>query len=229
MKTSIYISIFGLIPLLMCAQEIACNSLVTSNNLIELAPMQENVLFSFNNIASNAIEVSQNVYVNQWVSFDDSSVVNDINNTLQSTSNGSGLSTYIYPSQTYELSIEYNGSTIPQDYSLQCYYNIYTGSDTCQIPFMLNFTTTMTIDHFEDNKIKIFPNPFNDYITIKNIPANCELSLVDVSGKTIFKIHSKETNHKLNLSSLNKGLYFMEIKGLNFKERIGYKKVLKLK
>ena len=124
---------------------IYCDSLITANATIQLQQFQDTVHFSFNNIASNAIFISQNNYVFQWISLEENEAIDTIELQLIT----SGLLTYVYPSQTLRLDIHYKTETIPDNYSVQAFYNIYTGTveGTCQIPFTLSFIKdTNTID-----------------------------------------------------------------------------------
>lgn len=82
-----------------------------------------------------------------------------------------------------------------------------------------------------DNKIKVYPNPFNSEIHLK-IPSNkldaiSKIKLVDITGKVILEeaFNSNIMSLKLD-STLSKGLYFLQI--LNFDNQIVYtQKVIK--
>ena len=52
--------------------------------------------------------------------------------------------------------------------------------------------------------IKIYPNPFDQYLNIENLKN--DLLLFDINGRQI-KINIK--NNKINTSHLNKGIYFL--------------------
>jgi hypothetical protein len=67
------------------------------------------------------------------------------------------------------------------------------------------------------DKIKISPNPAQDWITI-NLPDNQQNSitveLVSSLGETVFT-KSITNNEKIDISHLSNGLYFIYIKGNN--------------
>lgn len=230
MKIIITILTLGLIFNMSFAQEVLhCDSLTTPNFNIHLTPMQDSVLFSYSNIASDSIYFSQNYYVSQWVSISDHSIVDTIINTLQ-WSSGFGLPTYVSPSQIYKLVINYTGSSIPHNYSLQCYYNILETSsgNTCQIPFTLNFETTTSIITFNEKRVNIYPNPINDFTVISLLPTNSEISIFDFSGRLISKYYSTEKEKRLNLSNLNIACYMMVIRDRDDGKIIDYRKIIKL-
>jgi len=63
-----------------------------------------------------------------------------------------------------------------------------------------------------DLKLELFPNPFNNFITIKNIRKNCMLRIIDLTGKVIFKQEIKSQNAlQINTDQILKGLYILQI------------------
>ncbi|HEY0262103.1 MAG TPA: S8/S53 family peptidase, partial [Chitinophagales bacterium] len=72
-----------------------------------------------------------------------------------------------------------------------------------------------------DNTFRVYPNPFRDELTIylqKSAPENLKIELFDISGKRAFSQGFSFTNNKqfmetLNLSSLEKGVYILRVKG----------------
>ena len=76
-----------------------------------------------------------------------------------------------------------------------------------------NFTTKQEVSISENKiKIKIFPNPAKDYITI-----NCEnylnnnYNLIDLSGKILKSGKIENRNQLIDITNLNSGIYFVEI------------------
>ncbi|MCP4910774.1 MAG: T9SS type A sorting domain-containing protein [Bacteroidetes bacterium] len=229
MKKIINIFLLVLIYSTSIAQALHCDSLTTPNSTIQLIPMQDSTLFSYSNIASDSISFSQSYYVAQWVSVAEHSVVDTIINTLQWSSTGSGLPTYLYPSQIYKLDIVYNVSSIPPNYSLQCYYNIYEPffGNTCQIPFTFDFGTT-SIDNPNNEKVNAYPNPVKDYYIINKLPVNCEIFILDLTGRVILNYQTMEKEKRLNLSYLRKGCYLIEVRNTTIGKTIHKSKIIKL-
>lgn len=60
--------------------------------------------------------------------------------------------------------------------------------------------------------VKLYPNPFTDHVFISNINSNDPVSVSDVSGRLITLSHQLINNstRKLNLQSLQPGLYFIK-------------------
>lgn len=63
-----------------------------------------------------------------------------------------------------------------------------------------------------DFSIKVFPNPVVDILWIDASNRQIEFSIWDTNGKLII---SKQQNKEINLSALNKGIFFIEIRDLN--------------
>lgn len=63
----------------------------------------------------------------------------------------------------------------------------------------------------EANKLetKIFPNPVNDVLNITKVSNNATFTIYNVAGQFISK--GKVINNKVNVSSLAKGVYFIEV------------------
>ena len=63
----------------------------------------------------------------------------------------------------------------------------------------------------EANKLgtEIFPNPVNEVLNITKVSNNATFTIYNVAGQFISK--GKVTNNKVNVSSLAKGVYFIEI------------------
>ena len=71
--------------------------------------------------------------------------------------------------------------------------------------------TSLNTEIFEDEILKIFPNPTKDFVSIKlenNLPS--ELILMDVSGKILLqKIFTNSSN--INLSNFNNGIFLVSV------------------
>lgn len=73
-------------------------------------------------------------------------------------------------------------------------------------PFILGTLSTQ-----ENNKlgVNIFPNPVNDVLNITKVSNNATFAIYNVAGQFISK--GKVINNKVNVSSLAKGVYFIEV------------------
>ena len=111
-------------------------------------------------------------------------------------------------SSTFYLSGNYLNRTVFGTDSINAFgnYDIYLAKyylDTLQIGPNAVLSTDNIID------IKIYPNPFNDYLTVE-LPENvsiAQLQIFDVSGKEIKTKSTLESFSQVNLSDLERGHY----------------------
>lgn len=75
--------------------------------------------------------------------------------------------------------------------------------------------TALNIEDVENNNnISIFPNPAKDFVFVKT-PSNKEgfkVVFFDVLGKQVIKESINKTNNQINVSSLSKGIYIINVK-----------------
>ena len=57
------------------------------------------------------------------------------------------------------------------------------------------------------NTVSIYPNPSNGVISIKKLPVNCEMKIIDISGRLVLKQKLLKGTHTLDLDYLEKGSY----------------------
>lgn len=71
---------------------------------------------------------------------------------------------------------------------------------------------SLGINEFLDEDIEVFPNPVSNSLYIEtSIGQNLDYSLFDISGKKVLNGITKERLNKLNVKSLAKGVYFLNI------------------
>jgi hypothetical protein len=73
----------------------------------------------------------------------------------------------------------------------------------------VNVISTGIIDVAKGSNFVIFPNPANEKVKIQTKENYTSANIIDVTGKTV-KQFSKSKN-EVDISSLNKGVYFMQI------------------
>lgn len=87
-----------------------------------------------------------------------------------------------------------------------------------------NVTGVLGIDEENFNATSIYPNPFQDVISIKSNSLVKKISVVDILGKTVLvKANGAESIKEINLQALSKGLYFLTLEG-----DANQKKIIKL-
>jgi hypothetical protein len=106
---------------------------------------------------------------------------------------------------------------VVQDYYLA--KNNVTAPDTL---FIINDKAYNTILSFimepadvkqiQDEKFKIYPNPFSDTFKIENYEWTIfEFDIINITGTVIYKSGAVNKTTELNLSFLDKGLYFLRL------------------
>jgi len=88
---------------------------------------------------------------------------------------------------------------------------------------LLNFSTTGILDEDAINDISIYPNPTTGIITIGNLEGfkNLQgLEITNITGKIVFQseITNYQSSIEIDLSQLEKGVYFINFKGKDFNQ-----------
>lgn len=79
-------------------------------------------------------------------------------------------------------------------------------------------STSSVIDNVLTDEINLYPNPANDYVMIKNLPAGtANFMISDICGR-IFRKIEVENNEQVPLTGLKTGLYFYRIEGSNIRK-----------
>lgn len=73
------------------------------------------------------------------------------------------------------------------------------------------YLDNLSLQNEKINQIAIYPNPSNDYFSIKGID-HSEVKIKNSEGRVI-KIIDYNPNEKLSINDLDKGIYFIDIKG----------------
>jgi uncharacterized Ntn-hydrolase superfamily protein len=112
----------------------------------------------------------------------------------------------------------------PADKSSNLYINIIIGEgpagfepiDSLQTRFnLIQACTTVGINQVQANgKIKVYPNPFNNYMDIEFSESNTgiEISIFDLQGKIIYNQPTKDKSIRITTTDYACGIYFLEIK-----------------
>ena len=88
--------------------------------------------------------------------------------------------------------------------------------------WLLTLSNNSFIPNSENNKIQIYPNPTKNIIQIKNNSEIEKITIFDYLGKVI--LTQTQNNNEINVESLSKGIYLIEIQLEN--EKV-YKKFIK--
>lgn len=92
------------------------------------------------------------------------------------------------------------------------------------ITHTFNVSGALGIDDEDFNTTSVYPNPFNDAVTISSNSFIKKATVVDILGKTVKTIESQSENiTEVNLETVSNGLYF-----LTLESDAGQKKTIKL-
>lgn len=71
-------------------------------------------------------------------------------------------------------------------------------------------TGTTNIDEIND-EFKIYPNPAGTYVIVKNIKSQAEyVELIDITGRTLKQFKIDNSEYKIQVSDLQRGVYFIK-------------------
>jgi len=118
------------------------------------------------------------------------------------------LGTYVWPNayigQTYDQEINYLKNWISQRLAWMDLNMIGNG----------NNCTTTTKEVLEVNNLKVYPNPFNEYLSFEMIDNQLiNIEIFDVLGKRVAMLNSDNVNtfYQINTNNLQPGIYFYTI------------------
>ena len=96
-------------------------------------------------------------------------------------------------------------------------YWVITTKDNCYQKTYYNSVLSNEDITFENSKISVYPNPFNNSITISSEMSleNATIELSTLSGEIVGVFVGGNTETQLNLSHLSTGLYFLNVKKNN--------------
>lgn len=74
-------------------------------------------------------------------------------------------------------------------------------------------STALSVNEFEKSGLQMYPNPVLDFITLQN-PENIKInnySVLDMNGRVLLSKPYSVSNEVIDLSSLSKGIYFIQL------------------
>jgi len=125
---------------------------------------------------------------------------------------------------TTATSMSLSGLSENTSYSMAVKAKDATGSSSALSP-VLSVKTPAIISGMEENRevINIYPNPANNWITVETNSDSQVVTITDLQGKLILTKPISGYTNRLNLSSLNQGVYILEVRSDKF---IRYKKLI---
>ena len=84
-------------------------------------------------------------------------------------------------------------------------------------PICRAYANNLSIKNYKfDIKTAIYPNPSEDFIKLKGLD-NIPIFITDILGKTVLEISNYKNEDKIDISKLEKSIYFIRSKNLDFK------------
>lgn len=130
----------------------------------------------------------------------------ELGSSVANTAIGKGYITFqIKPKPGYAV-----GDIIPNTASIYFDFNPAIVTNT----FNTEFVSTLSVSNFENESFTVYPNPTNGLVSIKlkdNTTVIDQIIVCDVLGKKVKTKSFKSSNVMLDLSDLNKGVYFIKL------------------
>jgi uncharacterized repeat protein (TIGR01451 family) len=158
----------------------------------------------------------------------DTLVAEVFNNPAKPTINwvlGDLLSNYQYGNQWYFNQLELSGDT-QSLFSPQTsgnYTVVHTDSNGCSSQPSEPFDFHLSLNKIDISKMRIYPIPFKDILSIESDRNIESVVITDAMGKTVFEEYSRDKNKiEINTSLLSSGLYYirMNLNNLTFKYKV---------
>jgi hypothetical protein len=149
-------------------------------------------------------------------------VVNSLPNIISSTSNtllcvGQSATLTSTGANSYTWSTTENTTSIAVSPTIQTTYTVIgtdvNGCSNSSIVTQSVSLCTVINQLINESSVSVFPNPFNDVITIRNSFENYNIIIVDVLGKVVFEKQTLTTETNIDLSELKTGFYHLVVKG----------------
>ena len=91
------------------------------------------------------------------------------------------------------------------------FYSKETPSDTSFLDIVFDIAT-VGVEDYDAGNIRLFPNPANSYLNIdvQDI-ASAQMRMINIEGKELKRAFLNEGNNRLDVATLNRGIYILEI------------------
>jgi hypothetical protein len=185
--------------------------------------------------SSNSLTVTTgygNQYIRVWIDFNDDYTFSldelVVDNYVMAS--GSAAGTY---TETMDLVVPADAALGPHIMRAKSNWNGPVPDDACEETtygetedYMANIVESLSINNNQIDGISVFPNPVNNQLNI-NMGQNSDLnySIIGMTGQIIFTGQLSNSLTSIDLSSLSKGVYFLNIKNNSLNKQNNYKLV----
>ncbi len=138
---------------------------------------------------------------------------NTVHFTDQSTNNPTSWY-WSFPGGTPNSSIQQNPTityNTPGVYSVSLTASNASGNHTYTRTNYITVTDCLNVEDALLSAISIYPNPTNGILNIDIPKPNAEARVINIIGNEVMKLKLNSTKNSINLSSLNQGIYIVEI------------------
>ena len=173
-----------------------------------------------------------NQYIRVWIDFNDDYTFSldelVVDNYVMAS--GSAAGTY---TETMDLVVPADAALGPHIMRAKSNWNAPVPDDACEETtygetedYMANIVESLSVNNDQIDGISVFPNPVNNQLNI-NMGQNSDLnySIIGMTGQIIFTGQLSNSLTSIDLSSLSKGVYFLNIKNNSLNKQNNYKLV----
>lgn len=77
----------------------------------------------------------------------------------------------------------------------------------------VNYSITVIVSVFNNvtENLSVYPNPAQDVLYVKNIPADTQVRISDITGRIHLMQKASDISHGIDLAGMQKGLYFLTV------------------
>lgn len=140
-------------------------------------------------------------------------VYNKVGRALLGGYNGTSISSSIVDGGVYSQNYSYTIPTGANPNNFKGVAMLIDGDFDNYIVNAIEFDlATLSVEENVLTKVSIYPNPTNDFFRI-NVEETVSVDVVDITGKTVAQFRNVDNNANINVSQLNSGVYFVNIRG----------------
>lgn len=118
--------------------------------------------------------------------------------------------------RTIDLS-SYIGQTIYIGFQHDSQDMLYLGLDDVSV-----FRGGVSVANYEASKLRIYPNPANNFVNFTNIEAIDSVKITDINGRVIKNVQLGVAEGQINIGDLNAGMYILtaSVNGVEYTTKI---------
>jgi hypothetical protein len=89
--------------------------------------------------------------------------------------------------------------------------NMKSGSNITGIS-CVKFSGLSGIENMEvETSLFVYPNPVREYLTVSGVSKGEKINVADMNGKVLLTLFSNDNTTEINVSSLQKGVYLLQV------------------